>query len=58
MENENKEKTEMVTIPEAELLSLVGYFLKDKVLFPEKLEDAREYLRKVEESKRINNGEI
>jgi hypothetical protein len=41
---ENKEK--MATVPEASLVVLVASKLKGVALFPEKLEKAKEYLRK------------
>ena len=41
---ENKEK--MVTIPEASLVDLVASKFKGVALFPEKLEQAKEYLKK------------
>ena len=41
---ENKEK--MVTVPEAGLVALVASKLKGVALFPEKLEKAKEYLKK------------
>ena len=42
----NTEK--MVKVPQKGLLSLVASKLKNKVLFPDKLEEAKQYLRKVE----------
>lgn len=44
--NKAKNKETLVTIPEAGLLALVASKLKDVVLFPEKLEKAKEYLSK------------
>ncbi len=41
MENKDKKQAELVKVPEAGLLSLIASILKDKVLFPEKLEDAK-----------------
>lgn len=41
------EKEKLVKVPESSLLSLVADKLKDKVLFPEKVESAKEYLSKV-----------
>lgn len=38
---------ELVKIPESGLLSLVSSKLKDRVLFPKKIEDAKKYLQKV-----------
>lgn len=37
----------MVKVSEAELLSLVASKLKGKILFPEKVEQAKKYLQKV-----------
>ncbi|GGH75300.1 hypothetical protein HNQ91_004626 [Filimonas zeae] len=37
----------LVKVSEVGLLSLVALKLKDRVLFPEKVERAREYLKKV-----------
>jgi hypothetical protein len=38
----------LVKVPESGLLSLVASKLKDRVLFPDKLEKAKEYMKKVE----------
>ncbi|MBW0176882.1 hypothetical protein [Sediminibacterium sp.] len=38
---------ESVKPPEPELLSLVASKLRDRVLFPKKVEDAKKYLQKV-----------
>lgn len=38
---------ELVKVPESGLLSLVALKLKDRVLFPRKIEDAKKYLQKV-----------
>jgi hypothetical protein len=38
---------EFVKVPESRLLSLVASKLKDRVLFPKKIEDAKKYLLKV-----------
>ncbi len=46
METNKKEKVDKVL--ELTLLSLVADKLKNTVLFPEKVESAREYLKKVE----------
>ena len=43
---ETKSK-ELVKVPESGLLSLVASKLKDRVLFPQKIEDAKKYLHKV-----------
>lgn len=40
------EKKTLVTVPETGLLSLVASKLQNVVLFPEKLEKAKEYLDK------------
>jgi hypothetical protein len=37
----------LVKVPKAGLLSLVASKLKDRVLFPEKVEDAKKYLNNV-----------
>ncbi len=37
---------ELVKVPESGLLSLVASKLKDRVLFPKKIEDAKKYLKK------------
>lgn len=44
-----KETTEkgLVTVTKSGLLSLVASKLKDRVLFPEKVEEAKKYLQKV-----------
>lgn len=39
--------TEMVTITESGLLSLVADKLKDRVLFPEKVEDAKQFINSI-----------
>jgi len=41
-----KNKETLVTVPEAGLIALVASKLKDMVLFPEKLEKAKQYLNK------------
>ncbi|WP_341834949.1 hypothetical protein WJU16_18675 [Chitinophaga pollutisoli] len=48
---DNNATEKMVRVPEKGLLSLVSSKLKDRVLFPQKLEDAKEYLKKVTFSK-------
>lgn len=40
----------LVKVPVSALLSLVADKLKDKVLFPEKVESAKKYLRNVKAS--------
>lgn len=42
---------ELVKVPESGLLSLVASKLKDRVLFPQKVEDAKKFLRNVKTSK-------
>jgi hypothetical protein len=44
METKSKE---LVKVPESGLLSLVASKLKDRVLFPKMIEDAKKYLQKV-----------
>lgn len=44
--NKAENKETLVTVPESGLLALVASKLKDVVLFPEKLEQAKEYLDK------------
>jgi len=44
MENANKKTTTVVKVPEKGLLHLVSSIIKDKQLFPEKMEDAKNYL--------------
>lgn len=46
MENKKKDQEGFVNIPEKDLLSLVAAKLKNRTLFPERLEEAREYLKK------------
>ncbi len=41
----------LVTVPQKGLLSLVANKLKDRVLFPDKLEKAKEYMKKIELAK-------
>jgi hypothetical protein len=41
---------ELVKVPESGLLSLVASKLKDRVLFPKKVEDAKNYLQKVKKT--------
>ena len=40
----------LVEVSESDLLSLVAKTLKDRVLFPEKVEKAKNYLSKVKKS--------
>lgn len=49
--NKNSQKQElqpvkMVTVPEEGLLAMVAAALKDRVLFPEKLETAKKFMEK------------
>ena len=41
----------LVKVPQKGLLTLVAANLKNKVLFPEKLEEAKQYLKKLEVAK-------
>lgn len=41
---------EMVSVSESALLSLVAAKLKDRILFPQKIEEAKKYLQKVKTS--------
>lgn len=43
-----KSKDELVTIPKSALLSLVAAKLKDRILFPEKIEELKKYLQQAE----------
>ena len=48
----NQKTTErMVKVPQKGLLALVASKLKDRVLFPEKLEEAKLFLKKVQSAK-------
>jgi hypothetical protein len=47
METEVKNNRTFVKVPEKGLLSLVAEKLKDRILFPHKLEEAKDYLKKV-----------
>jgi hypothetical protein len=47
METEVKTDESLVRVPERGFLALVAAKLKDRNLFPEKVEEAKEYLRKV-----------
>jgi hypothetical protein len=44
--NKTKNKERMVKVPESTLIDLVASKLKGVVLFPEKFENAKEYLKK------------
>ena len=49
-----KEKEErLVEVPESLLLTLVADKLKDKVLFPEKVESAKKYVSQIKESTKL-----
>lgn len=47
MKAKETEKKELVKVTKSALLSLVAAKLKNRVLFPEKVEEARKYLKKV-----------
>lgn len=47
MKNNVTKSKKTVKAPETELLSKVALKLKDRVLFPKKVEDAKKYLQKV-----------
>jgi hypothetical protein len=47
MNNKATKSKELVKVPESGLLSLVASKLKDRVLFPNKIESAKKYLQKV-----------
>lgn len=47
MDTKSEKKEKMVTIPEATYLSLIADKLKDRVLFPRKLEEARKMLKNI-----------
>jgi hypothetical protein len=47
---ENKSE-KLVRVPQKALLSLVAHKLKDRVLFPEKVEKAKQYLMHIEYAK-------
>lgn len=47
MKTKDTKLKELVKITESGLLSLVASKLKDRVLFPKKVEDAKKYLQKV-----------
>ncbi|WP_337858848.1 hypothetical protein [Pedobacter sp. GR22-6] len=50
MKTKKKNTDKLVKISESALLSLVAYRLKDRVLFPEKVESSREFLKAVTKS--------
>jgi hypothetical protein len=41
-------KGKLVKVPKSALLSLVAARLKDRILFPEKIEEVKKYLQKAE----------
>jgi len=47
MKPKNKKSKDLVKIPEPELLHLVSEKLKDRELFPKKVEAARKYLKNI-----------
>lgn len=47
MEPKEKNSRSVVKVPEKHLLSLVAEKLKDRVLFPHKLEEAKDYIKKL-----------
>jgi len=47
MKKKETKSKEMVKVPQSGLLSLVASKLKGRVLFPQKVEDAKKYLQKV-----------
>jgi hypothetical protein len=48
METTNNNMTELVKVSEAGLLSLVASLIEGVVLFPEKMEDAKDYLNNLQ----------
>ena len=47
MKAKGNKTDKLVSIPEKGLLSLVSNQLKDRILFPQKIEEAKAYLKKV-----------
>ena len=47
MEIKDKEQESLVKVPEKGLLSLIAAKLKGRTLFPDKIEEAKEYLKRV-----------
>jgi hypothetical protein len=45
MKAKESKKVKMVTIPESELLALVAFKLKDRELFPKKVEEAKRIMK-------------
>lgn len=50
MKTKETKSKELVKLPESELLSLVAAKLKDRVLFPGMIEDARKFLHGVKKA--------
>ncbi len=50
MKTKETKSKELVKIPESGLLSLVASKLKDRVLFPKKIEEAKEFLQNVKKA--------
>lgn len=46
MKTKETQSNKLVKVPESGLLSLVASKLKDRVLFPQKVEEAKKYLKK------------
>lgn len=47
MKTTKKDNKKMVQVTEAGLLSLVASKLKDRLLFPEKIEESKKFLNKI-----------
>ncbi|MCG2615229.1 hypothetical protein LZZ85_13090 [Terrimonas sp. NA20] len=52
MENQMKQDRKMVSVPQKDLLTLVASVLRDKVLFPENIEDVKQYLQRLQPVRR------
>lgn len=50
MKTKGTKSEELVKVPESALLSLVASKLKDRVLFPKKVEDAKKFLQNVKKA--------
>jgi hypothetical protein len=50
MKTKETKSKELVKMPESGLLSLVASKLKDRVLFPKKIEEAKEFLQNVKKT--------
>lgn len=50
MKTKEKDAERMVQITESELLSLVASKLKDRLLFPEKVEESKKFFKKIKHS--------